>query len=103
MKLIGLISPNLSEDTLVDVYRILPEGIRIEGRALNVGKYTEDEFNRAEQAFADLVRDLARCTFLRAYDSGSAGGREPHRIPGRNPQDDSCCAVLSFHNLAIRA
>ncbi len=60
MKLIGLISPNLSEDTLVDVYRILPEGIRIEGRALNVGKYTDDEFNRAEQAFADLVRDLAR-------------------------------------------
>src|SRR5438552_5023460 len=59
MKLIGLISPNLSEDTLVDVYKILPEGIRIEGRALNVGKYTDDEFNRAEQAFSDLVRDLA--------------------------------------------
>ena len=60
MKLIGLISPNLSEDTLVDVYKILPNEIRIEGRALNVGKYTDDEFNRAEQAFADLVRDLAR-------------------------------------------
>ena len=60
MKLIGLISPNLSEDTLVDVYKMLPEGIRIEGRALNVGKYTDDEFNRAEQAFSDLVRDLAR-------------------------------------------
>src|SRR4030095_8033584 len=60
MKLIGLISPNLSEDTLVDVYKILPEGIRIEGRALNVGKYTDDEFNRAELAFSDLVRDLAR-------------------------------------------
>ena len=59
MKLIGLISPNLSEDTLVDVYKILPEEIRIEGRALNVGKYTDDEFNRAEQAFSDLVRDLA--------------------------------------------
>ena len=29
MKLIGLISPNLSEDTLVDVYKVLPEGIRI--------------------------------------------------------------------------
>ena len=40
MKLIGLISPNLSEDTLVDVYKILPKEIRIEGRALNVGKYT---------------------------------------------------------------
>jgi maleate isomerase len=60
MKLIGLISPNLSEDTLVDVYKILPEGIRIEGRALNVGKYTDDEFHRAEQAFSDLVRDLAQ-------------------------------------------
>jgi len=60
MKLIGLISPNLSEDTLVDVYKMLPEGIRIEGRALNVGKYTDDEFHRAEQAFSDLVRDLAR-------------------------------------------
>ena len=60
MKLIGLVSPNLTEDTLVDVYRLLPEGIRIEGRALNVGKYTDDEFHRAEQAFLDLVRDLAR-------------------------------------------
>jgi maleate cis-trans isomerase len=60
MKLIGLISPNLSEDTLIDVYKILPEEIRIEGRALNVGKYTDDEFQRAEQAFSDLVRDLAQ-------------------------------------------
>jgi maleate cis-trans isomerase len=60
MKLIGLISPNLSEDTLVDVYKIFPEAIRIEGRALNVEKYTDDEFHRAEQAFLDLVRDLAR-------------------------------------------
>jgi maleate cis-trans isomerase len=60
MKLIGLISPNLSEDTLVDVYKVLPEGIRIEGRTLKVGKYTDDEFRRAEQAFADLVRDLSR-------------------------------------------
>jgi maleate cis-trans isomerase len=58
MKLVGLISPNLTEETLVDVYKILPEGIRIEGRALNVGKYTDDEFSRAEQAFADLVRGL---------------------------------------------
>jgi len=60
MKMIGLISPNLSEETLVDVYKIFPDGIRIEGRALKVGKYTDDEFHRAEQAFADLVRDLAR-------------------------------------------
>ena len=60
MKLIGLISPNLSENTLVDVYKILPEGIRIEGRALNIVKYTDDEFHRAEQAFSDLVLDLAQ-------------------------------------------
>jgi len=60
MKVIGLISPNLSEDTLVDVYKVFPEGIRIEGRTLKVGKYTDDEFHRAEQAFADLVRDLSR-------------------------------------------
>jgi arylmalonate decarboxylase len=60
MKLIGLISPNFTEATLVDVYKILPAGIRIEGRALKVGKYTDAEFHRAELAFADLVRDLAR-------------------------------------------
>jgi maleate cis-trans isomerase len=60
MKLIGLISPNLSEDTLVDVYQIFPPDIRIEGRTLKVGKYTDDEFHRAELAFTDLVRDLAR-------------------------------------------
>jgi maleate cis-trans isomerase len=60
MKLIGLISPNLSEDTLTDVYKIFPSDIRIEGRTLKVGKYTDDEFHRAELAFADLVRDLAR-------------------------------------------
>ena len=60
MKLIGLISPNLSEDTLVDVYKIFPAGIRIEGRPLNVGKFTDDEFHRAEEAFSELVRDLAR-------------------------------------------
>lgn len=59
MKLIGLISPNLSEDTLTDVYQVFPPGIRIEGRTLKVGKYTDDEFHRAELAFADLVRDLA--------------------------------------------
>lgn len=60
MKLIGLISPNLSEDTLADVYKVFPAGIRIEGRTLKVGKYTDDEFYRAELAFAGLVRDLAR-------------------------------------------
>jgi maleate cis-trans isomerase len=60
MKLIGLISPNLSEDTLIDVYEMFPPDIRIEGRTLKVGKYTDDEFHRAELAFADLVRDLAR-------------------------------------------
>ncbi len=60
MKLIGLISPNLSEATLVDVYKVLPQGIRIEGRTLKVGMYTDDEFHRAEEAFSDLVRDLAR-------------------------------------------
>ena len=60
MKLVGLISPNLSEDTLIDVYEVFPPDIRIEGRTLKVSKYTDDEFHRAELAFADLVRDLAR-------------------------------------------
>jgi maleate cis-trans isomerase len=60
VKLIGLISPNLSEDTLEDVYKVFPADIRVEGRTLKVGKYTDDEFHRAELAFADLVRDLAR-------------------------------------------
>jgi len=59
-KLIGLISPNLTEDTLVDVYKMLPEGTRIEGRALKVGRFTDEEFQRAEQAFSYLVRQLAR-------------------------------------------
>ena len=36
MKLIGLISPNYSDDTMTEVYKILPEGVRIEGRALDV-------------------------------------------------------------------
>lgn len=60
MKRIGLISPNLSEETLADVYKILPGDIRIEGRALEVGHYVDSEFSKAEQAFADLVRDLTR-------------------------------------------
>lgn len=60
MKLIGLISPNFSEETSVDVYKVFPPGIRIEGRTLTVEKYTDDEFQRAELMFADLVRELAR-------------------------------------------
>jgi hypothetical protein len=60
MNLIGLISPNLTENTLVDVYKILPEGTRIEGRALKVEKFTDEEFHRAEQHFSDLVQDLSR-------------------------------------------
>ena len=60
MKLTGLISPNFSEETLVDAYKVFPEGIHIEGRTLTVEKYTDEEFRRAEQAFAELVRDLAR-------------------------------------------
>lgn len=59
MKLIGLVSPNLSEDSLQDVYKIFPEEIRIEGRALKVGEYSDKEFHRVEQLFAGHVRDLA--------------------------------------------
>jgi maleate cis-trans isomerase len=58
VKRIGLISPNLSEETLADVYKILPGDIRIEGRALEVGHYDDSEFLRAEQAFAEIVCDL---------------------------------------------
>jgi maleate cis-trans isomerase len=60
MKTIGLISPNFSDETLEDVYRILPRDIRIEGRALDVATYVDSEFEKAEQTFADLVRDLTR-------------------------------------------
>ena len=59
MKLIGLISPNTTQETLVDVYKIFPSDVRIEGRTLEVGKYTDDEFHRAELAFQGLVRELA--------------------------------------------
>lgn len=59
MKVTGLISPNYSEETLADAYKVFPDEIRIEGRTLTVEKYTDDEFQRAEQAFAELVRDLA--------------------------------------------
>ncbi|HKY07092.1 MAG TPA: hypothetical protein VJQ55_02580 [Candidatus Binatia bacterium] len=60
MKLTGLISPNYSEGTLADAYKVFPQGIRIEGRTLTVEKYTDEEFRRAEENFAELVRDLAR-------------------------------------------
>ena len=60
MKLIGLISPNSSEETLADVYKIFPKDFRIEARTLHVGKYTDDEFHRAELAFQGLVRDLVK-------------------------------------------
>ncbi len=59
MKLIGLISPNFSQETLADVYRILPDGIRIEGRALDVGIYEDSEFHRVEQNFTAVVSELA--------------------------------------------
>ena len=60
MKLIGLISPNSSEETLADVYKIFPKDIRIEARNLHVAKYTDDEFHRAEMTFQGLVRDLVK-------------------------------------------
>ena len=60
MKRIGLISPNLSEETLADVYKILPKEIGIEGRALEVGHYDDREFQRAEQAFAAIVREVTK-------------------------------------------
>ncbi len=60
MKQIGLISPNLSEETLADVYKILPKDIRIEGRALDVGRYVDSEFHKVEQTFADIVRELTQ-------------------------------------------
>ena len=60
MKLIGLISPNTTQETLTDVYKIFPKDFRIEGRTLTVTQYTDDEFHRAELRFLDLVRDLAQ-------------------------------------------
>ncbi len=60
MKRIGLISPNLSESTLADVYRILPEGISIEGRPLEMEKYVDSEFRSAELAFIGLERELVQ-------------------------------------------
>lgn len=60
MKLIGLISPNYSDDTMTEVYKILPAGIRIEGRNLDVQTYTDSEFHKVEQLFSEIVRDLVR-------------------------------------------
>ena len=58
MKRIGLISPNMSEEVLTDVYRILPPDITVEGRGLRVREFTDQEFARAEQEFFGLVREL---------------------------------------------
>src|SRR3970040_2513091 len=60
MKRIGLISPNFSEDTILDVHKIFPEGIHVEGRNLDVARYIDSEFHRVEQTFADVVRELTR-------------------------------------------
>ena len=58
MKRIGLISPNMSEEVLTDVYRILPPDITVEGRGLRVREFTDEEFARAESEFFGLVREL---------------------------------------------
>jgi maleate cis-trans isomerase len=58
MKRIGLISPNMSEEVLTDVYRILPPDITVEGRGLRVREFTDQEFARAESEFFGLVREL---------------------------------------------
>ena len=58
MKRIGLISPNMSEEVLADVYRILPPDITVEGRGLRVREFTDEEFARAESEFFGLVREL---------------------------------------------
>ena len=58
MKRIGLISPNMSEEALTDVYRILPPDIEVEGRGLRVREFTDEEFARAEGEFFGLVREL---------------------------------------------
>lgn len=90
MKLIGLISPNLSEETLVDVYKILPQGIRIEGRALDVGTYADSEFHRVEQAFAGIVRDLASnaLDFLVGGTVGDGNFKDYRRL---RPAAECCC------------
>lgn len=59
MKSLGLISPNLDDPAIQEYYRILPEGIEIKGRPLRVGAFTDEDFARVDEAFADVVRDLA--------------------------------------------
>ncbi len=58
MKRIGLISPNISDEFLTDVYRILPPDITVEGRGLRVREFTDQEFARAEREFFGLVKEL---------------------------------------------
>lgn len=60
MKTLGLISPNLDDPTVQEYYRILPEGIEIKGRPLHVTAFSDETFAKVEEAFADVVRDLAR-------------------------------------------
>jgi maleate cis-trans isomerase len=60
MKTLGLISPNLDDPTIQEYYSILPEGIEIKGRPLEVGSFTDETFAKVEEAFADVVRDLTR-------------------------------------------
>lgn len=59
-RVIGLISPNLDHAGVQEYYKILPRGMRIEGRALRVDRYDDQYFRRAEQAFKGVVRELAR-------------------------------------------
>jgi hypothetical protein len=68
MNLIGLISPNLTENTLVDVYKILPEGTRIEGRALKVEKFTDEGFSEQRSTSRTLSET---CYFIRWISSWS--------------------------------
>lgn len=59
MKTLGLISPNLDDPTIEEYYRLLPEGIEIKGRPLQVGHFTSEDFAKVEEAFTEVVRDLA--------------------------------------------
>ncbi len=60
MKTLGLISPNLDDPTVQEYYGILPEGIDIRGRPLEVDTFADETFAKVEEAFAGVVRDLAR-------------------------------------------
>ena len=46
MKTLGLISPNLDDPTIQEYYSILPEGIEIKGRPLEVGTFTDESFRQ---------------------------------------------------------